>query len=84
MRANPAPNDVRLTFYNRIPIGKRGSPVVGPGHLENTRRTAHALYPKAVSKSFAYPNVLDERFDCIEELDLLFARQLVKVEAEAC
>ena len=73
-----------LTFYNRIPKGKRCSPVIGPSLLKNARRTAHSFYPKAVSESFAGPNVLDERFDCLEKLDLLFARLVVKVEAEAC
>jgi hypothetical protein len=82
--ANPTPNDVGLVFYDRITVGERGSPVVGPSHLENTGGSAHAFYSKAVSKSLTCPKVLDERFDGLEELGLLFSRQVVKVDAKAC
>jgi hypothetical protein len=82
--ANSAPKNVRLAFCDRFSIGERRPPIVGPSHLENTGSPSHAFYAQAVSESVSCPEVLDEHFDCFQEFGLLLARQVVKVDAEAC
>ncbi len=72
-----------MAFDNRFSIGKRRAAVVGPRHLENTGGTSDTFNSQAVSEPVSCPKVFDERFDCFKKLDLLFIRQVVKVDAKA-
>ena len=77
------PDDMGLTFTNRLAVLKGRSTVVCPCHLEDSRGALNALDPQTLAESLATIQVIDELCDRAQEPCLLLGRQRIEIDCEA-
>ena len=53
VRANPAPDDVRLAGVNLLAVLEGGAAIVGPRHLPHPRMALHPFDPETRMKALA-------------------------------
>lgn len=83
MSAYSAPEDVRPTFSDRVPVLERRPSVLGPDHLEDACRALDSLDAKALPEPATAAQILHELSHRDEDRGLLACGQRVEVRAEA-
>ena len=82
MGSYAAPNDMQVTFSDRMAVLKRGPSVISPGHLENASSPLHAFNTKTLAEATAALKILHELSDRNQKRRLLSRCQNVEVFGE--
>jgi hypothetical protein len=75
MRANSAPDDVRLSFDLLLAILEGCTTVIGPGHFEDAISAFDTFDAKTFSKGTPRPEVFNELLYRFSEMPLLVGRE---------
>lgn len=82
VRSDPAPDNVRFAFHDRISVLPGGPAVRSPRHLEDVDGGAYPLHPQTGPEGPTAAKVLDEFPDGRQKPGLLVRAELVPVGIE--